>query len=153
MLDVSWSEEELTVVMSSEWHLLNAGVHACENFVRRHVPETQGDVSLVVRELLANAITHGNRLSAEKSVACRMRSLGKQRFEIVVQDEGQGFDPRGLDMALPEDPRRVKSRGYRLISLLAESIRFSERGNQVSVTVDLARDRKTGAHMCSVAIG
>lgn len=99
------------------------------------------DVALVLRELLANAIVHGNRSEAERKVRCSVERLPDLRLKITVEDEGGGFDYRSLDMNLPLEPRHAQNRGFALLNALADQIEFNETGNQISAYIALDRKR------------
>ena len=68
-------------------------------------------VGLAVREAVANAIKHGNRQDPEKRVDVAVR-IAADEVEIVVSDEGTGFDPVGVpDPLAPENRFRTNGRG------------------------------------------
>ncbi len=91
---------------------------------------------VVLRELISNAIDHGNRNAAESGVYIRLEYLGDSHFAVTVQDNGKGFDYQRVARGrLPEDPRKVRHRGYFLIRSLSDRIEFSEKGNHITVYV------------------
>jgi serine/threonine-protein kinase RsbW len=47
-------------------------------------------IDLAVRESLANAVKHGNKLDASKNVEVRLEDSDKE-FEVTVRDFGDGF--------------------------------------------------------------
>lgn len=49
-------------------------------------------ISIVTRELLINAIKHGNGFYSEDPVSISISSVEHNRFKIEVQDTGNGFD-------------------------------------------------------------
>jgi serine/threonine-protein kinase RsbW len=49
-------------------------------------------LELGLREALYNAVVHGNRLDPAKLVEIHCRSERKNELDIVVKDQGQGFD-------------------------------------------------------------
>src|SRR4029077_2861675 len=56
------------------------------------IPGEEPDVELALREVLANAVVHGNEKGQIKvHIRCR-RGLGE--ISIVVSDQGKGFDFR-----------------------------------------------------------
>ena len=58
-------------------------------------------IDLAVRESMANAVKHGNKLDEKKQVEMRLADT-PEGFEITVQDHGHGFD---IDqIADPTDP-------------------------------------------------
>jgi serine/threonine-protein kinase RsbW len=64
-----------------------------------------------VREAVANAIKHGNRLDPAKRVEVEV-AIDGGFVEIRVSDEGQGFDPAAVrDPLAPENLFRTNGRG------------------------------------------
>src|SRR5918911_1494779 len=64
--------------------------HLCEN---AGVDEDGSHwIGMAVREAVANAIKHGNKLDVRKKVNATFELQGFD-LEIVISDEGQGFDP------------------------------------------------------------
>lgn len=106
-----------------------------DRFVSRFTDKDHNDLLLVLRELLDNAITHGNGSIPEVPVQCKIRHMSEESFRITVEDEGIGFDYRRVDMGMPKDPRHARTRGYALIKALSDEIHFNEKGNRVSVVV------------------
>ena len=94
-----------------------------------------GSAVIVLRELLANAIAHGNRNELSRMVRCRVERLAGEAFRIVVQDEGDGFDTASVDMTFPDDPRNMLRRGYVLVRRICRQLEFNDRGNQVAAVV------------------
>ena len=68
---------------------------------------------IVLRELLLNALIHGNKNVAERHIKCRIEKLEKARLK--VEDEGSGFDYQNLDMRLPETPVTLKGEATSLL--------------------------------------
>ncbi len=132
------AEAVLKVDIPSTRDALAWGLDKVKEFVRARRGRSSLDLLVVARELLENARVHGNRGSADLWVHLEVEDLGCGRFELRVEDEGEGFDFQSLRMDVPEDPRRLSRRGYVLICALSEEIRFSGKANAVSVVV-LAR--------------
>ena len=88
-------------------------------------------VRLALEEALANAIKHGNRMDAQKSVriACQV-SLEKVRIEI--EDEGSGFDWNHLpDPTDLENLEKPCGRGVMLMRAFLNVVEYNEQGNKV----------------------
>ncbi|KPA19318.1 Anti-sigma-factor antagonist [Candidatus Magnetomorum sp. HK-1] len=91
------------------------------------------EFKIVLRELLINAVEHGNKNDFNKNVTCSIEYLGDLRFKIIVEDEGQGFNYKSQDMKMPENPEQNRNRGFALINSSSEIIKFNEKGNQIIV--------------------
>src|SRR4029079_6738016 len=64
--------------------------HLCEN---AGVDEDGSHwIGMAVREAVANAIKHGNKLDSRKKVSASFDLRGTE-LEITISDEGEGFDP------------------------------------------------------------
>lgn len=68
-------------------------------------------IGLATREILLNAVRHGNRFDGEKKVGLRM-ARSAAALTIEVTDEGEGFElERVPDARLPENRERKSGRG------------------------------------------
>jgi anti-sigma regulatory factor (Ser/Thr protein kinase) len=112
-----------------------------ERFVAGRGWENPNDLLLVLRELLLNAIVHGNKGKSEMMVKTLIEDAGEGRFRIEVEDEGEGFDFLKVPTKLPDDPKELSRRGYLLISALSERISFEDKGRRISVTVNLKESK------------
>ena len=88
-------------------------------------------VHLALEEAFLNAMQHGNEMDASKEIKIDY-SVGADRVEVCVTDEGDGFDP-----AVVPDPRcgenlyKPQGRGLLLIRSYMDVVEFSEGGNSV----------------------
>lgn len=64
--------------------------------------DQQHEISISLRECMVNAVVHGNRYNARKKVHFAV-SHTTDRLEIVIGDEGDGFDAAGLADPLAEE--------------------------------------------------
>lgn len=135
--------ESMSFVIPSDMELVQEVLQRADEFARRHGVPDDSKTNIVLRELLANAIFHGNRNDRSLNVEGRIEHMGKQTMRIIVEDRGKGFDYSGLEIAIPDDPRHIQNRGYALISNLCKSLDFNERGNRVTAVVE-ERDGKHG---------
>ena len=80
------------------------------------------DVSLAVRESVANAIVHGNRCDMSKKVILEAE-LTDDGLIICVKDEGEGFDPDSLpDPLLPDNLLQESGRGLFLVKTCMDDV-------------------------------
>ena len=125
----------LSLKLPSKSNLIASAINECSGFVEESGVSDPFSPIVVVRELLSNAICHGNQNNAEKAVFIRMDRLKQDRIMIMVRDEGEGFDYRSISTQLPEEPGRQSRRGYALIYALTESVEFNKKGNQITAFV------------------
>ena len=86
--------------------------------------ETTYWVGMALREALANAIKHGNKLSSEKRVLVHMLLVDGQ-LQIEVEDEGGGFDPACLeDPTSPGNLLRSSGRGVFYMHQFMDEVNF-----------------------------
>jgi len=73
------------------------------------------NIGIAVREGLVNAVVHGNRYNARKKVHVKI-ARSPERLEIVIADEGEGFDPAAVpDPLATENLLRFSGRGVMLM--------------------------------------
>jgi len=137
MLTLDRGENAITFRIPSEISLIESVLHGAEAFLKESGAQDTGGPDIVLRELLNNAVVHGNGNEPNSTVVTRIERVGDSRCKIVVEDEGDGFDYHALDMTLPEDPRRIRDRGYTLINAFSDQIEFNDKGNQVTVHLSL----------------
>ena len=88
-------------------------------------------VHLGLEEAFINAITHGNKMNSRKEVKIDY-SVGPDRVEIFMMDEGKGFDPDAVpDPRHGENVYKIDGRGLFLMRSYMDIVEFDERGNCV----------------------
>jgi len=93
-------------------------------------------VNLAVEEALVNAIHHGNRLAADKSVRVSCQ-VSPDRVRIEITDEGCGFDPSSVpDPTCPERLHEACGRGVMLMRAFMSRVEYSAEGNHVILEKD-----------------
>jgi serine/threonine-protein kinase RsbW len=89
------------------------------------------DVKLSLDEAVRNAIVHGNK-DKRNSVVRVHYNVDTEKIELMVEDEGAGFDPEKLpDPTQKENLLKEKGRGVYLIKNLMDKVEYSEKGNCV----------------------
>ncbi len=95
--------------------------------------DNYGKILVATLEAVNNAITHGNKFDAKKIVIIDI-SVNNNELEVTVTDEGKGFNPAGIpDPTKPENIEELSGRGVFLMTKLADSISFNEKGNSVTM--------------------
>lgn len=96
--------------------------------------DNYGKVMVAALEAVNNAITHGNKADPEKFVDVEIE-FDNDEIVISVTDEGEGFQPEQIpDPTLPENIEELSGRGVFLMKKLADSIKFNDKGNSVTMT-------------------
>lgn len=88
-------------------------------------------LALVLRELLINAIEHGNQDESGRVVDFRMDRLGAGSVAIAIADEGAGFEMDPVDLCPQEVPADSTGSGLRLVNALCDSLVFENGGRRV----------------------
>ncbi|UCH95977.1 MAG: ATP-binding protein [Candidatus Aminicenantes bacterium] len=162
MFSVKEEENYIAFDLSSELRLVDRTIAESVTFLKNSGVRDDSNFKLVLREMLNNAIEHGNKNIIEKKVSCTITNLNpgqnslahvSKRFRIDVQDKGAGFNYHDLDFTLPEDPKQIRNRGFSLINAFADEIRFNEPGNKISVyltftqgtTFDIQEEKEKGS--------
>ena len=111
------------------------------------------EFSIVQRELLNNALDHGNRFSPDLKILCSIEILESNKVKLIVEDGGKGFCHASLDVPTPNNLKKINRRGYILINAFSENIEFNKKGNRVTVYLTLQNggipmlDRKDASEM------
>ncbi len=98
---------------------------------------------MALREALANAIKHGNKLNPDKRVFVRIEVNGDATLRIAVEDQGEGFDPQQI--ANPLDPTnllRESGRGVFYMRNFMDEVTFSTTaggGTRIELTKRLSK--------------
>lgn len=137
MFAIQEKEKELHFSMASDMQLVDRLVALAKDFMERAGCPRFSEIIIVLRELLINAVEHGNGRQRGKKVEGRMETLTANRFFIEVTDEGSGVDPESLSFTMPEDPSQDRSRGFALIHAFSDEIRFSRNPSAVRVWVSV----------------
>jgi anti-sigma regulatory factor (Ser/Thr protein kinase) len=101
----------------------------------KHWPEEEiAKIELALQEALANAVRHGCKGDASKSVQCVLTCDAKQGLVVVVRDPGSGFDPAAVpDPLAGENVFKSSGRGVFLINQLMDEVAFRDGGREVQM--------------------
>jgi serine/threonine-protein kinase RsbW len=92
------------------------------------------DVQIAVHEAVTNAIVHGNGRDESRRVRVQV-AVSPAGLEVLVQDQGRGFDPGDVpDPLASENLCKSCGRGILFMRSLMDEVRFqraADRGTQV----------------------
>ena len=150
-----------------------AGI-AVTNLVQQgnYDPNSKYNLQLALSELLINAIEHGNcginyeeknaELNKGKSVVdlilekCQDPSIAAKKiyFEwesrrdfssFIIRDEGEGFDVQKVRKQVEtQDELCPHGRGIRMAEYFSQNLRYNQKGNQVTLTVEHEKSSNRG---------
>ncbi len=88
-------------------------------------------VHLALEEAFINAIRHGNEMDPDKEVEVSY-SVDSEKFEVWIEDEGAGFDPRSVpDPRCGDNIYKPSGRGLLLMRSYMDVVEYDERGSRV----------------------
>ncbi len=89
-------------------------------------------IELSLQEALANAVIHGAKEDASKTVECIVSGDDEQGVLIVVRDPGIGFDPASIPVCtIGENLFSNHGRGIFLINQLMDKVWFHRNGTEI----------------------
>lgn len=88
-------------------------------------------IKLALEEGLVNAIKHGNKYDASKSVKVTCQ-IDENEASFTIADEGPGFCPKDVpDPTADENIERPCGRGLMLIRAFMDEVSYNKSGNQL----------------------
>jgi serine/threonine-protein kinase RsbW len=116
------------IVFSSTLDSVVDSLDGAEDSVRRCAEEAgfgeseQFFIGLAVREILVNAMKHGNRFDPDKKVGFEVSRNGEELI-IDVTDQGEGFQLENVpDPLLPENVERTSGRGISMARRIMDEV-------------------------------
>jgi anti-sigma regulatory factor (Ser/Thr protein kinase) len=99
-----------------------------------YADESIRKMKIILTELFANAIYHGNKGDHSKKVTIG-HVIDKKKVTISIMDEGDGFDPSKVpDPTLPENLVKDCGRGIYIVRSYTDKLEFNQKGNRASIT-------------------
>ena len=90
-------------------------------------------INLALEEALTNAIKHGNRLDPKKKVKVAAK-VSPKRFEIRIEDQGQGFDRKSVpDPTEAANIEKCSGRGILLIEAYMTEVTWDRGGRRLTM--------------------
>ena len=141
MILLSASDDYLLLKFRSDITFIDVAVQIIGNLLDYLGIEDPTNILLVSRELLKNAVVHGNHNNRNKEVVFRLFRISHDRFRLEIEDSGQGSGLRQLRATgKVREMRDRKSeairRGFTIINSLSEQVLFSETGNRITVLLE-----------------
>jgi serine/threonine-protein kinase RsbW len=88
-------------------------------------------IKLALEEALVNALRHGNRLDPAKHVHIEAR-ISAKKVEFLIEDEGPGFDRKGVpDPTAEENLEKCSGRGILLIESYMSRVWWDRGGRRL----------------------
>lgn len=141
MLEIKSSGHSIDITFSSDFALMDKVLSQAEKFMKKLGCDSRKGRT-IIRELIRNAIGHGNHEHKSRHVHLNITCFTNTGFKIRVTDEGMGFGYQNLELELPAEPgRNITDRGYKLINAHSNRLEFNDIGNAVTVCVNGAHTK------------
>lgn len=133
-VSISFEADCVSFKVPSSLTSIGPAIKSLNQFLKRYgVSELSVTrATIILRELLVNAIMHGNNNDPSVPVIVMIERVQKNEFKIVVEDKGSGFNYAAIDTGIPDNPKAIPNRGYALIKAYSSHFEFNDRGNRVA---------------------
>ena len=129
-----------SLVISSDIHNLGKVEQFIEKVARRAglTEDQEGNFAIGLTELVNNAILHGNKSDPQKKVTIEVHFTVNE-LEVIVRDEGEGFDPEALENPIdPENLLKESGRGIFLVEQLVGPVTFRKHDHGTEANFSLS---------------
>ena len=140
---------EVDVVVESKIEAINPAVRKLMRILKKTCCGSQQEyaVETALREALANAIVHGNRMDPAKKVRVCCGCDASCDVVIVVKDEGEGFDPKNIPSPLTGALLNSDhGRGLYLINRLMDDVHLEQDGREIHMRKKASGTTPADAH-------
>lgn len=138
MIQLEATPQSIVLNVPSDVTFVDYAVELLRTLLRYYGHRNPTPLLVVARELLKNAVVHGNQNDMRVPVHLRVEAADSARCRVVVEDSGRGFDTRGVTgRSVRALATGSAQHGYEIIQAFAGELEFSERGNRVTAVVEL----------------
>jgi anti-sigma regulatory factor (Ser/Thr protein kinase)/anti-anti-sigma regulatory factor len=138
MFSVNETSDTFTCVFSSRLHLVDRCIEDIKGFVRsEHIGSNTCGLELASRELLLNAVIHGNKNDLEKCVICTVERKTSDLYCITVIDQGDGFDLDSINPKSQFSAGDEHLRGLTIVNSHADSLTVNKSEKSVKICVKI----------------
>ncbi|MBI4619445.1 MAG: ATP-binding protein [Desulfobacterales bacterium] len=134
---VEYEELNKTVVIPSKIEEIGRVITEVKAYIEKEEYEGKKYIRLMgaLYEAVANAIIHGNKIDEGKRVFVTYFD-DKDKFQVKVADEGEGFDISSVsDSCSPDNITKPRGRGIFIIKGYVDEVSFNEKGNEITLTI------------------
>ena len=121
------TEETTELAFPSRIEAIEDAAAALAEFVSRSGigADAAFGIDMAVREAVTNAVLHGNRQDESKVVEIQFKSSG-DALEIIVRDEGRGFNPESVpDPTEAQNLLKTNGRGILFMRTFMDEVEWS----------------------------
>jgi anti-sigma regulatory factor (Ser/Thr protein kinase) len=133
-VNIQFGSEFVSFRVPSSTESIGTAIRRLNLFLKHYEVSEQSasQAMIILRELLVNAITHGNKGNDATPVRVLLEHVQNNRFKIEVEDMGAGFNHAEIDTVIPDNPKAISNRGYALVKAYSDYFEFNDKGNRVS---------------------
>ncbi|MGL1903389.1 MAG: ATP-binding protein [Fibrobacterales bacterium] len=134
----------LTVDFESRLDYIDRVVLDLSYFVLKKGDFNRVPLEQVIRELVSNAVIHGNILDSNKNVTVTLKAFAGSRFQLIVVDEGFGLSQSDLVMGGEKPQKYIGQKGLALVHHFADEVLTDPATGTVSLYITLSPDFEWG---------
>ena len=130
-----YTREHIEFELPSDLSLMNGVLHYLIERVAGLgiIQPERSNLFIALDEAFVNAVKHGNQNDSSKLVRITA-DLTTDEARFVVEDEGDGFDPKTIPDPLdPANLFKTSGRGVLLIYNIMDEVEYNERGNRLTM--------------------
>jgi serine/threonine-protein kinase RsbW len=119
--------QNIELILPSKLESVDKAAIEADGFARQHGfgDDALYAIDMAVRESVANAIKHGNKLDETKNVEITFCNLDKG-LEVIVRDFGSGFAVEDVpDPTNPENLLKANGRGILFMKTFMEEVEWN----------------------------
>lgn len=131
--------KKLYIEMSSDLSYIDRLIDDCEGYYKEIESLEFSPMIQILRELLLNAIEHGNRMVKSKRVFCVIENICKNRYKISITDEGGKIKKEMFEQTELAGPGKERSYGIQLINNYSDEVIVDEEYSTVIVYLTLMK--------------
>ncbi len=132
MFEIIEEDDRLRFRMTSDPENVAELLREVRHQYRDCSPKDSAKLYIILRELVENAVRHGNEGQSERQTFCEIADIGAKKLRITVADEGEGFSHQEMDLTLSGRVTRKQVRGIPLVNALADILEYNETGNMAT---------------------
>lgn len=120
------SKKEKKISISSKIELIDSAVQEALKFAAEIglSEDANFGIDMAVREVVANAVKHGNKLDENKQVELTFANK-EEGFEVTVRDFGKGFNVEDVpDPTNPENLMKADGRGILFMRTFMDTVEW-----------------------------
>lgn len=147
MYKVDQNKENISFCISSEYQFVDRIIEDTNSFLNESMFTMNYNFRLCFREILINALEHGNKEDPEKEIKCNINIKKNNIAELIITDQGNGFNYGNIQTSIPESSENIRRKGFPIIYSIAEKVAFNKKGNAIKAYIKMDDLKKTNFYI------